>query len=141
MAFENPFRIRIGINTGYCNVGNFGSNQRLTYTIIGGEVNVAQRLESNADVGGILISNETYHHAKNIVEVEQKDSFRMKGIDREIKAYKITSRKKNIKKNLESERNIDKILKKLRRLNLGALNHSERKIIIDEINYLSRKKN
>ena len=36
----------IGLNTGYCNVGNFGSDQRLTYTIIGGEVNVAARLES-----------------------------------------------------------------------------------------------
>ena len=33
------------LNTGYCNVGNFGSSQRLTYTIIGGEVNVAARLE------------------------------------------------------------------------------------------------
>ena len=33
--FYEPFEIRIGINTGYCNVGNFGS-KRLTYTIIGG---------------------------------------------------------------------------------------------------------
>ena len=38
-GFFSPFEIRIGINTGYCNVGNFGSSQRLTYTIIGGEVN------------------------------------------------------------------------------------------------------
>ena len=44
-GFAEPFQIRIGINTGYCNVGNFGSDQRLTYTIIGGEVNVTQRLE------------------------------------------------------------------------------------------------
>ena len=59
-GFENPFIIRIGINTGYCNVGNFGSDQRLSYTIIGGEVNVAQRLEASSDPGGILISHETY---------------------------------------------------------------------------------
>ena len=43
-AFSEPFQIRIGINTGYCNVGNFGSAQRLTYTIIGGEVNVTQKV-------------------------------------------------------------------------------------------------
>ena len=43
-GFADPFEVRIGINTGYCNVGNFGSDQRLTYTIIGGEVNVAARL-------------------------------------------------------------------------------------------------
>ena len=36
-GFYEPFKIRMGINTGYCNVGNFGSEQRLTYTIIGGE--------------------------------------------------------------------------------------------------------
>ena len=41
-GFADPFEVRIGINTGYCNVGNFGSDQRLTYTIIGGEVNVLQ---------------------------------------------------------------------------------------------------
>ncbi|MBV8600990.1 MAG: adenylate/guanylate cyclase domain-containing protein, partial [Candidatus Eremiobacteraeota bacterium] len=35
---EEPFRARMGINTGYCNVGNFGSTARLDYTIIGGEV-------------------------------------------------------------------------------------------------------
>ena len=47
-GFADPFKVRMGINTGYCNVGNFGSDQRLTYTIIGAEVNIAQRLESNA---------------------------------------------------------------------------------------------
>ena len=45
-GFAEPFEIRMGVNTlGYCNVGNFGSDQRLTYTIIGGEVNVAARLK------------------------------------------------------------------------------------------------
>ena len=55
-GFYNPFEIRVGLNTGYCNVGNFGSSQRLTYTIIGGEVNVAARLEAAGDTGGILMS-------------------------------------------------------------------------------------
>ena len=58
-GITNPLEIRIGINTGYCNVGNFGSENRLDYTIIGGEVNLASRLESNAMTGQILISQET----------------------------------------------------------------------------------
>ena len=52
-GFANPFQIRIGLNTGYCNVGNFGSEQRLTHTIIGEEVNIAQRLEAGAPSDGI----------------------------------------------------------------------------------------
>jgi adenylate cyclase len=34
-GIEEPFRVRMGINTGYCNVGNFGSIDRMDYTIIG----------------------------------------------------------------------------------------------------------
>ena len=30
--------VRMGINTGYCTVGNFGSEDRLDYTIVGKEV-------------------------------------------------------------------------------------------------------
>jgi class 3 adenylate cyclase len=93
VGFDNPFEIRIGINTGYCNVGNFGSDQRLSYTIIGGEVNLAQRLESNADVGGILMSYETWVHVQDLVEVEPRGAISMKGIARNIKTYAVTGRK------------------------------------------------
>ena len=44
--------MRVGINTGYCNVGNFGSDDRVDYTIIGGEVNLATRLESITEPDG-----------------------------------------------------------------------------------------
>ena len=92
-GFADPFQVRIGLNTGYCNVGNFGSDQRLTYTIIGGEVNIAQRLESNADLNGILMSYETYAHAQDLVEVEERDTIKMKGINREIKIFSVKKRR------------------------------------------------
>ncbi len=92
-GFDRPFEIRIGINTGYCNVGNFGSEQRLSYTIIGGEVNLAQRLESAADVGGILLSYETYAHVQDMVEAEKRGAIQMKGIARDVQTYAIKGRK------------------------------------------------
>ena len=88
-GFADPFVIRMGMNTGYCNVGNFGSDQRLTYTIIGSEVNVAQRLEASAQPGGILMSYETYAHAQDLIEVEQLNSISMKGVKREIKVFSV----------------------------------------------------
>ncbi len=59
-GYEQPFQMRIGINTGFCNVGNFGSDARMDYTIIGGEVNLAARLEGIAEPGGVALSQETY---------------------------------------------------------------------------------
>ena len=92
-GFADPFQVRMGINSGYCNVGNFGSDQRLTYTIIGGEVNVAQRLEASADANGILMSYETYAHAQDMVDVEERPAIKMKGISREIKIFSVRGRK------------------------------------------------
>ena len=84
---EHPFRMRIGINTGYCNVGNFGSSDRMDYTIIGGEVNLAARLESQADPDGILLSYETYALVRDIVDAEEWPSIEAKGIRREIRPF------------------------------------------------------
>src|SRR6185369_12154750 len=60
IGLDHTFQVRMGINTGYCDVGNFGSDLRMDYTIIGVEVNRAARLEQAADPGGVLISKETY---------------------------------------------------------------------------------
>ncbi len=96
-GFADPFQVRMGMNTGYCNVGNFGSDQRLTYTIIGGEVNVAQRLEANADPNGILLSYETYAHVQDMLEAEERPAIKMKGISREIKVFSLVESKSDLK--------------------------------------------
>ena len=86
-GYEHPFQVRIGINTGFCNVGNFGSEARMDYTIIGGEVNLAARLEHQADPGGILLSYETYALVRDIIEAEEQPSIQAKGIRREIRPF------------------------------------------------------
>jgi class 3 adenylate cyclase len=86
---EHPFRARIGINTGYCNVGNFGSEERMDYTIIGSEANLAARLEGIAQPGGIVMSYETWSHVRDLIEARPLEPTRFKGIARDVIPYEV----------------------------------------------------
>ncbi|MCC7517381.1 MAG: hypothetical protein IT470_08600 [Pseudomonadales bacterium] len=91
-----PLRIRCGINTGYCTVGNFGCENRMDYTIVGGQVNLASRLESNAQPDQILISHETYALVKEVVACVEKGEITVKGIARPVQTYQVLDLKENI---------------------------------------------
>ena len=84
---EQPFRVRMGINTGFCNVGNFGSVDRMDYTAIGAEVNLAARLQSIAEPGHIVISYETYALVRDIVAARALPEISVKGISRTVVPY------------------------------------------------------
>ena len=86
---SKTFRIRIGINTGFCDVGNFGSDLRMDYTIIGPEVNLAARLEQASEPGGILISGETYALVRDEIQADQAVSIEAKGFAEPITAHAV----------------------------------------------------
>jgi class 3 adenylate cyclase len=89
MGLEKPFELRIGINTGFCTVGNFGSADRMDYTIIGNEVNLAARLESLAEVGGILMAHETHSLVKDTIMAEEGDTMTVKGSAKPVRTYRV----------------------------------------------------
>jgi class 3 adenylate cyclase len=88
-GIERPFQARMGINTGYCNVGNFGSLDRMDYTIIGAEANLAARLQSIAEPGGIVMSYETYALVQDRVRARPLEPITLKGISRQVVPYVI----------------------------------------------------
>lgn len=96
LGYERPFKVRMGISTGFCNVGNFGSEVLMAYTIIGGEVNLAARLEQIAEPGGVMLSQETYTHVKDLVTAKKLEPIEVKGIQRPVTPYKVTGRKKDM---------------------------------------------
>jgi class 3 adenylate cyclase len=91
-GLQKPFQLRIGVNTGYCTVGNFGSEDRMEYTIIGDEVNLAARLQAHAELGGILLSHETWSLVKEMVVAEEQAAIHPKGIARPVRNYKVLDR-------------------------------------------------
>jgi adenylate cyclase len=95
---EKPPRCRTGINTGFCTVGNFGSEDRMDYTIIGGGVNLACRLEQMAPPGEIVISYETYALVKDEVCCEERDRIDVKGISRPVAIYQVSDTYDNLGK-------------------------------------------
>ena len=88
-ALNRDLEVRIGIGTGYCTVGNFGSDDRLDYTVLGKTVNLAARLESNARPGSILVSNETYKVTKDLFDFDDGHSYNLKGLQAQVKAYEV----------------------------------------------------
>ena len=64
----------------------------MDYTIIGAEVNLAERLESAADQGGILIGHETYSLVKAYISAEEQEPKGVKGIAKPVRNYKVIGR-------------------------------------------------
>ncbi|MDB3962615.1 adenylate/guanylate cyclase domain-containing protein [Paracoccaceae bacterium] len=104
-GLKKDLEIRVGINTGYCTVGNFGSEDRLDYTVVGAAVNLASRLESAAMPSGILVSEETYFQVKDYFSFDAPQQLELKGLERGVIAYEVdisdTSRAET--KNFEGE--------------------------------------
>jgi class 3 adenylate cyclase len=89
LGAESPFRLRIGINTGYVTVGNFGSAERMDYTIIGNAVNLTARLQTNCEIDGILLGHETYSLVKDEVAAEEQPPIKAKGFAEPVRCYKV----------------------------------------------------
>ena len=88
----NPsFRVRIGINTGEVIAGNIGSPDRMDYTVVGDNANLASRIESYARPMTVLISESTYTKVKDIVIAKKMEPIMMKGESSPVVTYEVTS--------------------------------------------------
>lgn len=93
---DKPLEIRMGINTGYCTIGSFGSGMRMDYTIIGREVNIASRLECAAETNEILISNETHSLTKDVIMARDKGQITVKGFSRPVQVYQVVDFRRDL---------------------------------------------
>lgn len=89
LGLMEPLAMRIGINSGYCTVGNFGSMDRLEYTVIGTPVNVAARLQEACHPNAILISGATRVLVSDHFDLQQATKLELKGIVGEMETFEV----------------------------------------------------
>ncbi len=103
--------VRIGISTGYCTVGNFGSVQRVDYTVLGSTVNLASRLESICQPKKILVAPETKALLEKDFKFEAQESIELKGFNKPIIPYQYVDLKKTTSPEILEGEVVDIILK------------------------------
>ena len=86
---HSPLQVRIGLSSGFCTVGNFGSSDRLDYTAIGSPVNLAARVQSAASPSSILISEDTYSLVKEHFGFGTPIELNFKGIGHSVICYQV----------------------------------------------------
>jgi class 3 adenylate cyclase/NAD(P)-dependent dehydrogenase (short-subunit alcohol dehydrogenase family) len=89
LGLKEPLEMRIGINSGFCTVGNFGSFERIDYTIVGTPVNIASRLQEAGAPGTIAVSRNTHALISDDFACEGIGQLRLKGIADEVDAYRV----------------------------------------------------
>ena len=108
-------QVRTGISTGYCTVGNFGSVQRVDYTVLGSPVNLAARLEAACGPQEILVSPETKSLVAKVFKFEEKKPIKLKGFSETVKPYQLIindQKEKTVAHSLHSSDTLDVIVKR-----------------------------
>jgi class 3 adenylate cyclase len=90
-GIADPLQVRIGITTGFCTVGNFGSSHKIDYTIIGSPVNLAARLQTHARPGTVLISEETWQLVNDAFVCIAQPPIYVKGINDSVRTWVVSS--------------------------------------------------
>jgi adenylate cyclase len=87
----SPFDLGIGLSTGEVAAALLGSEERLEYTVIGDNVNLAQRLQQWAGPGEIVLSEGTYDALGGPGEAEAMEAAQVKGREAPVQAYRVSA--------------------------------------------------
>ena len=104
-------KVRMGISTGYCTVGNFGSVQRVDYTVLGSTVNLASRLESICQPKKILVAPETKTLLEKEFKFEAQEAVELKGLNTPVTPYQYLDLKKTTSPEILEGEVVDIIVK------------------------------
>lgn len=120
-----PISLSIGINEGEAVVGHLGSKLKSQYTAIGDNVNIAQRLQSQATAGQILIGESIFLDRQSEFDFESLGEISVKGKSKKLKVFQLLGQ--NTKQELTPENSTDSVSGNLAKLD--ALNSVDREFL------------
>ena len=134
-GISKPLRARMGITTGYCTVGNFGSVHRLDYTVLGSPVNLAARLQTTTEADTILIADSTWLLIRDMADVTPMGEITPKGFTRPVGCYRlnglpgldvgdaVTMVGRHVSVNIPHRRHVQEAIDELRRIEKDLARH------------------
>ncbi len=81
--------INFGIHTGTAVVGNVGSSRIMDFTAVGDTVNVASRLQTQAENGQIMISDAVYEHVKDRINIHEIGPITYKNRQQQVMTFEV----------------------------------------------------
>tara|TARA_B100001094_G_C17497053_1_gene469255 strand:- start:51 stop:536 length:486 start_codon:yes stop_codon:yes gene_type:complete len=95
LGLTDGLEVRMGISTGFCTVGNFGSDLRLDYTVLGSPVNLAARLQGIAKAGNVVIDENTKNIIGEEIDFSAYETITPKGFARPVNTFQVKGFKNN----------------------------------------------
>ncbi len=88
---EQRLTFRVGLHTGEAIVGNIGAHELMNYTAVGDTVNIAKRLQENAETGQILMTRSTHALVEDRVVVRSRDKLTVRGREQPLEVFELVS--------------------------------------------------
>lgn len=89
-GMQRPFHVRIGINTGFASVGDFGSQGRMMYSAIGQQTNLAARIQAHCKPDRVLMSHSTWALVQDAIPCSPQGEITVKGLHYPVLVYEVS---------------------------------------------------